>query len=332
MLKECTVCGSKDIEYGYLNITYRCNFCKTDTYWVNNKPEKRKKCYLYLKQVEFEIWMNKSRISYIYLNGVALRQYKETEKLKMREDFSKLNLMKKDFLENTISYNGFIGIIREKFNDFNALFYNDKQCKVDLNINEREEHINRLKESDFESNWFIVVCCDLKNSSSLIDNNESNLQKVSEFMYKLNDGLVDIFSDAYYKQNMGDGFMALYEAADFSKAAASIIKIKKLSIKLDEYLDDSLRSSMATVSLGIAIDYSKIIIIYSQGDVLTGNAINKASKLCKDHLRIIDEGLCLSTPRLKELIPNLNISKRIEKNKQMDILVLHENNLLPFIK
>lgn len=42
MLNKCEVCGSKDIEYVYLDISYRCNFCKVNTYSDNKKPSKKK--------------------------------------------------------------------------------------------------------------------------------------------------------------------------------------------------------------------------------------------------------------------------------------------------
>lgn len=280
-----------------------------------------------MKQVEFKIWMNRVKIRYIYLNGVAIRQYNKTELIKMQEDYITLYDIKTKFLEDEISYNEFIDIIKEDYNDFDAKFYNARQCKVDLNINEREEHINRLKNSGYESDWFIVVSCDLKNSSKLIDSKESNLNIVSDFLYELNDELVKIFSEAYYKQNMGDGFMALYKSTDLKKAVTSIVEIKELSMRLDKNLSDSLRNGVESICLGIAIDYSKVIIIYSQGDVLTGHAVNKASKLCKNHLRSIDEGVCLTTPRLRNIAPKLECTSIIKKKHQMDVLVLSQHDL-----
>lgn len=327
MIKECEVCGSKDIEYVYLDLCYRCNFCKTNTYKDSKKPTKRKKSFIYLRNVDIKIWMNKSKKRYVYLNGVALRQYKSTELIQMKEDYIDLNRLKDMYMGSKITYMDFIEVIRARFNDFNAVFYNEQQCKVDLNIREREEHINRLKNSGYESDWFLVVSCDLKNSSRLIDSNESNLEVVSNFLYNLNDGLVHIFDNAYYKQNMGDGFMALYKSDDLEKVKKSIKGIYELSNNLDKSLDDDLRGSIDKVSIGVAVDYSKVIIIYSQGDVLTGHAINKASKLCKSHLRSIDEGLCLTTPRLRELIPNLEFTNTIKNKNQMDTLVLSQKDL-----
>lgn len=330
MREYCEVCGSKDIEYVYLNLCYRCNFCKTNTYGDNKKPMKRKKSYLYLKNIDIRIWMNKSKIRYIYLNGVALRRYKSTELQCMKEDYIMLNNLKTSFMTEKINYMKFIEVIKRDFNDFNAVFYNEQQCKVDLNISEREEHIKRIRNIGYESDWFIVVCCDLKNSSKLIDNNESNLEDVSKFIFELNDALVCIFDKAYYKQNMGDGFMALFKSTELSEVAKCIDKISHLSQRLNMNLNDNLRNYIDKVNIGIAVDYSKVILIYSQGDVLTGHAINKTSKLCKDHFRSIDDGVCLTTIRLMDIIPELEYSKIIKKKNQMDILVLNQQNLHSF--
>lgn len=186
---------------------------------------------------------------------------------------------------------------------------------------------------DIISDEFIVVVCDLKDSSSFIngkdDKQPTNLEDVANVIAELNYKLLSLFIDnCYVYQGMGDGYLGVFKWQFVRDAIETIHEILKIEEDLKDYvIENKLDINNKEISIGVSIDISNMIV-FKERNYLVGRAINRAVKFSKKHKRdLLDDKLAITTTRFYNHIKkryNIILNKHIEKADGVDVYIIDD--------
>ncbi|MDY0277379.1 MAG: hypothetical protein RBQ97_04775 [Acholeplasma sp.] len=329
MVEHCYICGSSDIKR-YDRFGYECNFCQYNSLY-DTKRNRYSLQEIFIKNIGLYIEYKKDKCRYITLNGKSLRKYKANELDQMRNDYRRIVAEGNRFISNEITYEYFIDFIMREFNQFDVKFYNRQQCEVFLGINERKEIIKRMTAVAYDNAEYLVISVDMVQSSNKLSDVEENINDVSELFRYLNDQFHDKLKYAYNKRLTGDGFIALFQKKDIKKFLQLVFEIHEIETSIASYIHtNKLNIKNDYIRFGIAIDVSKVIIIYGKEDLQIGLSINRTAKLSKIHVRDkYYNGIALTTLRFANYASKwIDIyDKKEEQFNKADVYYIEKNDI-----
>lgn len=329
MVEHCYICGSSDIKR-YDPFGYECNFCSNNTLYdtrINHYSIEE----IFIKNIGLFIEYKKDKCRYITLNGKSLKKYKANELDQMRNDYKRILSEANRFISNEATYEYFIEFIMREFNEFGAKFYSRQQCEVFLGINERKELIKRMTTDAYDSSEYLVISVDMVQSSNRLSDLEENINDVSELFRYLTNQFHDKLKYAYNKRLTGDGFVALYQKRDIKYFLQLVCEIHEIETSIASYIHtNKLNIKNDYIRFGVAIDVSKVIIIYGKEDLQIGLSINRTTKLSKIHVRDkYSNGIALTTLRFANYVSKwIDIyDNKEEQFNKADVYYIEKNDI-----